>query len=306
MSQVSKHEYTPPGRAPRESSEEDILNALAAVAAKESHTATPADAEHASPEKDPTAETAHVAEPSSPGPDVDPPEKENGHTAAPSGEPADSGHAEVEQADPAPTKMAAEDHEAAVSDVHIVDPQATVDAQAQTHETEAAHGAHEEHTPSPMSVSPKMVGWTWLTFAIVAFVLYKYAWKPILQGLDDREAKIRKSIEDAEEIQRTMDALEERREKAIDEADAKAKAIVDDARKAAVDAGHAIEAKARQEAEILYENTLRDIRTEKDKAAVGLRREAAELAVSLASKILTDELSAERQNELTQQLIKDL
>lgn len=178
------------------------------------------------------------------------------------------------------------------------------DVVADTHATVAVEEAH--HEPSPMDVSPKMMGWTWLTFGIVALVLYKLAWKPILQGLDDREEKIRKSIEDAEKIQQSMNELDAKRQEQIAEADSKAKKIVVDARKAAVEAAGVIEAKARSQAEIMSENAAREIKSAQEKAQVALREEAAELAVSLASKILHEELNAERQKALTAELIKDL
>jgi len=61
-----------------------------------------------------------------------------------------------------------------------------------THGTAAVPPKHgEEGQPNVMNVAPQMMGLTWLVFGIVAALLYKLAWKPILGALEKREATIR-------------------------------------------------------------------------------------------------------------------
>lgn len=172
------------------------------------------------------------------------------------------------------------------------------------HETVAHEGAHEP--ASPLQVDGQMVAWTWVMFALVAVVLYKYVWKPILAGLDQRESGIRKSIEDAEEIQRQMETLGEKTRGMIAEADQKARDIVDASRKAATEAARVIEDKGREESRILLENATREIAAAREKASASLRLESAQLAVDLAGKILQEELSPKKQQELTTKLIQGL
>lgn len=145
---------------------------------------------------------------------------------------------------------------------------------------------------------------TWVTFGLLAAVLYKVAWKPILAGLEAREAAIRKALDDAAKSRDELARIERERAGMIAAADEKAKAIVEQARQAATDAAAAIAQKARDEAQILLENAQREIRTEADRAMATLRRESADLAVGLARKILHDQLDETRSRAVVNQLIE--
>ena len=165
-------------------------------------------------------------------------------------------------------------------------------------------GGHGE--VNPVQVDGLMALWTWVTFIVVALILYKFAWKPILAGLDNREETIRKSLDDAERITAKLSEIEQTQGAMIAEADETAKDIVAQSRKAAGEAARVIEDKARAESQILQENAQREIEAARAKAASDLQRESAELAVALTAKVLKGELDEKRQKSLTDQLIKEL
>lgn len=177
---------------------------------------------------------------------------------------------------------------------------ATIEVQPHGHAAEA-HAASINLNPSPT-----MVVLTWVTFGIMALVLYKVAWKPILAGLDKREESIRKSIEEAEQVRRQLDEIEAKRSSIIHEADQQAKEIVNASRKAAHEAARIIEGKAKEESQILLENATREIGAAQEKAQAALRKESAELAVSLAGKLIGENLDNERNRTLTDRLIHEL
>lgn len=164
-----------------------------------------------------------------------------------------------------------------------------------------AHGS-----PNPIDVSAPMMGLTWLTFGLMAFVLYKVAWKPILTGLEKREQDIRKAIEEAQKTREEYARIDDRRQQIIGEADAKAKQIVESARQAAADAAATIEARAREEAQILLGNAQREIKSAHEKAVADIRRESADLAIGLSRKIIGETLDEARSRELVDRLIKTL
>jgi F-type H+-transporting ATPase subunit b len=164
-----------------------------------------------------------------------------------------------------------------------------------------AHGA-----PGVMDVSGALMGLTWVTFILMTVILYKVAWKPILDGLQRREDVIRKSLEDAQRIRDEMAAIEDVRSRIVSEADDKARDIVETARKAAVETAGVIEAKAREEAQILVENAEREIRAAHDKAVTSLRRESADLAIDLARRIIGENLDEARSRQLTEQIIRKI
>ncbi len=175
--------------------------------------------------------------------------------------------------------------------------------------TVAAHdgGAHDAHAATgPMDVSGEMFIWTLATFAIMAFILGKFAWKPILAGLDQREKGIRDSVDNAEKIRDELAAIDDKRNLIIGEADDQAKDIVSRARRAGTETERAFEEKARKEATILMENAEREIRSVREKASADLRKDSVEAAIALAGKLVGENLDDEKNRKLTDRLINEL
>ena len=174
--------------------------------------------------------------------------------------------------------------------------------EVQPHGAEAGHG----DSSALLQANKGLVLWTWVTFILVCIVLYKVAWKPILAGLDQREKDIRKSLDDAEKIRDEMAQLGETQQRMLGEAEEKSKAILAEARKGAGEAARSIEAKAREEAQILIENATRELKAAQEKAQADLRKESAEIAVALAGKIVGEKLDAENDRALVDRLIEEL
>ncbi len=162
----------------------------------------------------------------------------------------------------------------------------------------------EHKEPNPLDVSGSMVLFTWITFGLLALVLYKVAWKPILTTLDNREKQIKSALEEAEKTRAEYAKIEVERQRLIDQADEKARQIVEQARKAAIASAQTIEAKARDEAGILLANAQREIRTAHANVIADLRRESADLAMELSRKILADQMDETRGRKLVENLIE--
>lgn len=166
-----------------------------------------------------------------------------------------------------------------------------------------AHGGDHQGEVKVVDISGQMMILTWITFGITAAVLYKVAWKPILAALDKREDTLRQAIENAEKTRVEMAGIEQARARIIGEADNRSREIVDKARQAAVEAAQSIEAKAREEAQILLDNARREISAEQEKAMSTLRRESAELAINISRKILKENLDEKRSRTIADALI---
>ena len=160
--------------------------------------------------------------------------------------------------------------------------------------------------PGVMDVSILMMFWTWLTFGILAYILYKYAWNPILASLDSREASIRKSVEEAEEIKQKLEEIDSTRNSIIEQADGMAKDIVTLSRKAGMEAERVIQEKAKVEASILMENAKREIQAAEEKAAAELKRQSVDSAIFLAGKLIGENLDTVKNRALTDQLIEKI
>lgn len=169
-----------------------------------------------------------------------------------------------------------------------------------------AQPSSEHHEKGFFSPDMNMVLLTWVTFFLLLAVLYKYAWKPILNILDTREESIRKSLEDVDRIKNELENLDSKCAQLIAEAESKATEIIDQSRKAAKEAANIIENKAREEAQISLENAIRDIKDETQKAQMQLREESTQIAVGLASKLIEENMSTEKNRSLINRFIKNI
>ena len=83
-----------------------------------------------------------------------------------------------------------------------------------------------------VQLDPGLYVWTILTFLLLFFLLTKFAWKPLLKALAEREEKIRSSLEKADEAQQKLERLGAEGEEIIGKARAEAQSIVSDGRPA--------------------------------------------------------------------------
>lgn len=134
--------------------------------------------------------------------------------------------------------------------------------------------------------------WTLIIFAVVVFVLGKFAWKPILAGLQQREQFIRTSLEQAK---RDRDEAEARLREYGDKltaARAEATAIVDEARNDAEAVRRRIEEEGRVEASAIVERARREVTIAAETAKKELFEVSARLATELAGRLLGREVNA--------------
>ena len=164
----------------------------------------------------------------------------------------------------------------------------------------------EAQMGSVLEVSDKMVALTWLAFLIACFALYKLAWKPICQALDRREDKIRQSLKEAADIQANAAMDREAQRLAMEAAKREAAALIERARAAGEETGRAIEAQARAQAQALVRDAGAEIANAKERALADLRREAGDLALQVAGRVLDRKLDAAADRELTDRLIREM
>jgi F-type H+-transporting ATPase subunit b len=159
---------------------------------------------------------------------------------------------------------------------------------------------------SLMSPDVSMVVLTWVAFLALSVVLYKFAWNPILKALDDREELLRRSVENADKIKAELDQLHQTRNQFIHEAEEKARNIISEAKQAGTQLSQVVQNKAREEANILLENTRRDIKEEVAKAKIALREESAQIAIELAGKLIEKNLDTESNRKLISKLTAEV
>lgn len=148
--------------------------------------------------------------------------------------------------------------------------------------------------------------WTLLTFGALLFVLGRYAWKPLMGALDARERSIQGDIDEAKRRRDEAEALLAEYREQLADGRRQAQALVAESREAAEQLRRELEEKAREESRAILANARREIERERDAAVDAVRREAVEVAMAAASRLVDERLDSERDRKLVTDYIDDL
>jgi F-type H+-transporting ATPase subunit b len=145
-----------------------------------------------------------------------------------------------------------------------------------------------------------------INFLLLLYLLNRFLFKPVLKLLDEREARIRKGLEDAEAAARDRELAKAEREAALDEARKEAQAMVARANKIAEDSRAEILADAKAQADKVAARAREEITAEKEKAMAELRSTVADLALQAASQLVRSEMDAPTQRRLVEGFLKEV
>jgi F-type H+-transporting ATPase subunit b len=153
---------------------------------------------------------------------------------------------------------------------------------------------------------PGLFIWTIVTFLVLLALLTKFAWKPLLQALQERQERIRQSLEEARRAQEEMERLKRESAEIIRQAHVEANAIVTASRTDAERVREETKQKARTEAAAILAAAERQIEAEALRARHDVRREAADLSVAIASKLIRRNISAEDNRAIIDEMLGTL
>ena len=153
---------------------------------------------------------------------------------------------------------------------------------------------------------PGLFFWTIAVFLVLLFLLKRFAWGPLLAALDERQAGIRKSLEDADRARKELDQVREQSEAIIGKARADADGIVSDARADGAQLREDLRRQAQQEAQAIVQNAERRIQQERDRALQQIRQEAVDVSLMIASKLIRRNLTAEDNASLIDEALKQV
>jgi len=157
-----------------------------------------------------------------------------------------------------------------------------------------------------VQVDPGLFIWTILTFLVLLAVLAKFAWTPLLEALETRQNAIRKSLDDAQQAKVELERLNVESGQIIQRARVDAEAIISQSRVDGDRLREELRAKARSEADHIVKNAERQIQLETNRALEQIRREAVDLSVMIASKIIQRNLSKEDNERLIDEALKQV
>jgi len=156
---------------------------------------------------------------------------------------------------------------------------------------------------SLLTPNPGLIFWMLVVFLLVVFILAKYAWKPIIKGLKDRENEIQGALDLAERTKTEMVKLKADNEKLIIEANAVRDRILRDAKEASDRMIAESKDRAAVEGQKMIDSARDTIRNEQTAAIAKMRKEVAVLSLEIAEQVLHREL---KDKESQEKLIADL
>ena len=136
-----------------------------------------------------------------------------------------------------------------------------------------------------------LVFWTAITFLILLFILRKFAWKPILGAVSDREEGIKDALASAEKARAEMENLHADNERILQEARVERETMLKDAREMKSKMISDAKEEAQVQAAKMIEQAQAAIESEKKAAMAELKSHVAGLSLDIAEKVVGDELS---------------
>ena len=158
----------------------------------------------------------------------------------------------------------------------------------------------------PLTVDGGLVIWTLVVFGLLLLVLRRSAWPVLLSAVRERERRLEQQIAEAERNRAEAAALLERHKQLLAAAHAEAQELLNRAKAVAEKERAALLAKAREEYEQLLTRARKDIGEEREKALLELRREAVELTIAAASRLLEAKLDTEANRRLVTEYLATL
>src|SRR4051794_39323643 len=144
-----------------------------------------------------------------------------------------------------------------------------------------------------------------LAFLILVFLLGRYAYRPIVNALDQRSERVRASMEQADRIERQLAETETRNQQILTEARREAQQIIAQAREVGDRQIAQARDVAREEADKQLQLSLAQLRAEEQRAKQELRQQYADLVIRAASRVVRQELDPQKHLQLIETTLRE-
>lgn len=157
-----------------------------------------------------------------------------------------------------------------------------------------------------VQVDPGLYIWAIVVFVVLAALLARFAWRPLLDALDRRQEGIRKALDEARDARQELERLRAEASQIMVQARTEADAILSRTRADASRTAEELKQKARADAEHIVRNAERQIEVQALRAVEQVRREAVDLSIAIAGKILQRNLTREDNERLIDETLKEI
>ncbi len=169
-----------------------------------------------------------------------------------------------------------------------------------------AEGVPPEATINPVEPKLGLMVWTLVVFVLLLAILTRFAWKPLLAALHSREQHLEHVLLETERARNESEANLAEHRKLMARAGDEVRAILDKARQEAQATAEQLVKQAQGEAELAKQRAQRDIGQARDQALAEIWEKTADMAVSVAGKVLSKELTETEHRRLLDAAIKEL
>ena len=149
--------------------------------------------------------------------------------------------------------------------------------------------------------------WMTVSFLIVLVILRRYAWKPVLKMLKNREESIEKALDEAEKAREKAAVLDEQCKAQSQQSNEKYLAMLNEIQKIRTQKIQEAKDEARQKSEQWMREAQESIENERQLACTELKKDMATLSIEIASKILREQLKSDsKSTEFAQMLVDEM
>src|SRR5688572_647319 len=168
----------------------------------------------------------------------------------------------------------------------------------QEHATAATQAAEHAESPGVFSFAPGVMAWTLIIFLVLLFVLRKFAFPPILGYAAAREKRIQDALDESKRQREEAERILETQRQELAKARGEAQQLIAEGRQGAEKIRQELLTRAKSEQEELITRAKADIEAERLKAVESVRREAVDLALAAAAKLVGQRLDSENDRRI--------
>ncbi|MAI88404.1 MAG: ATP synthase F0 subunit B [Candidatus Marinimicrobia bacterium] len=168
-----------------------------------------------------------------------------------------------------------------------------------------SYAAESADDSNPLLVlDPGLFVWTILSFLLLMFILSKFAWKPLLKMLNEREEKIRTAIEKAENAEKKLETLNEQGEKILSDARSESQKLLLSTKETAQNLKEEIEREAKQKATSIIDQARVQIQAEKNQVLSEIKNELSSFSIMIAEKLIKKNINKDDNMKLINESIE--
>jgi F-type H+-transporting ATPase subunit b len=176
------------------------------------------------------------------------------------------------------------------------------------HETTATVG-HENGSSAAgglFSIDPGLALWTWVVFGILFIVLRKFAWKPMMDSVAQREKVLADAVEQAKQTKEELEQIAVKQETVLRKARDEARKIIDEGRNAASASAETIRERAAEDARRTVDDAKKQIEYEKEQALREIRNSSVDLVIAASEKLMVTALDDDSHRRIVEKQLEEL